>query len=108
VPVFYPDVTHILGQQVYRKVADVPGVQHHRITKSNHSINATGPAPPRVCSTDREQHETHTCVEHEYCSVCSHCIKQSPAAPSCSVPELLVQPGKQATAWQVCSYLQLA
>eukprot|EP00882_Tetradesmus_deserticola_P012738 GHRQ01013499.1.p2 GENE.GHRQ01013499.1~~GHRQ01013499.1.p2 ORF type:complete len:156 (+),score=69.91 GHRQ01013499.1:475-942(+) len=25
VPVFYPDVTHILGQQVYRKVADVPG-----------------------------------------------------------------------------------
>jgi hypothetical protein len=25
VPVFYPDVTHILGQQVYRRVADVPG-----------------------------------------------------------------------------------
>lgn len=25
VPVFYPDVTDILGQQVYRKVADVPG-----------------------------------------------------------------------------------
>lgn len=25
VPVFYPDVTHILGQQVYRKVQDVPG-----------------------------------------------------------------------------------
>lgn len=26
VPVFYPDVTHILGQQVYRRVQDVPGV----------------------------------------------------------------------------------
>jgi hypothetical protein len=25
VPVFYPDVTEILGQKVYRKVADVPG-----------------------------------------------------------------------------------
>jgi predicted CoA-binding protein len=25
VPVFYPDVTHILGKQVYRRVADVPG-----------------------------------------------------------------------------------
>lgn len=25
VPVYYPDVTEILGQQVYRKVADVPG-----------------------------------------------------------------------------------
>jgi predicted CoA-binding protein len=25
VPVYYPDVTEILGQKVYRKVADVPG-----------------------------------------------------------------------------------
>ena len=25
VPVYYPDVTEILGKQVYRKVADVPG-----------------------------------------------------------------------------------
>lgn len=25
VPVYYPDVTEILGQRVYRKVADVPG-----------------------------------------------------------------------------------
>jgi predicted CoA-binding protein len=25
VPVFYPDVTHILGQPVYRRVQDVPG-----------------------------------------------------------------------------------
>ena len=25
VPVFYPDVTEILGRKVYRKVADVPG-----------------------------------------------------------------------------------
>ncbi|WP_437730565.1 CoA-binding protein [Sorangium sp. So ce1335] len=25
VPVYYPDVTTILGQQVYRRVADVPG-----------------------------------------------------------------------------------
>jgi predicted CoA-binding protein len=25
VPVYYPDVTHILGQQVYRTVAAVPG-----------------------------------------------------------------------------------
>ena len=25
VPVYYPDVTHILGQEVYRKVADIPG-----------------------------------------------------------------------------------
>ncbi|HEV2862357.1 MAG TPA: CoA-binding protein [Pyrinomonadaceae bacterium] len=25
VPVYYPDVTQILGQQVYRKLADVPG-----------------------------------------------------------------------------------
>jgi predicted CoA-binding protein len=25
VPVYYPNVTHILGQKVYRKVADVPG-----------------------------------------------------------------------------------
>src|ERR1051325_11104441 len=25
VPVFYPEVTEILGQKVYRKVADVPG-----------------------------------------------------------------------------------
>ncbi|MGZ8198086.1 MAG: CoA-binding protein [Burkholderiales bacterium] len=24
VPVYYPDVTHILGRQVYRKVADIP------------------------------------------------------------------------------------
>lgn len=26
VPVFFPDVTHILGQPVYRRVQDVPGV----------------------------------------------------------------------------------
>lgn len=26
VPVYYPDVTTILGQQVYRRVADIPGV----------------------------------------------------------------------------------
>jgi hypothetical protein len=26
VPVFYPDLTEILGRKVYRKVADVPGV----------------------------------------------------------------------------------
>lgn len=25
VPVYFPDATHILGQRVYRKVADVPG-----------------------------------------------------------------------------------
>jgi predicted CoA-binding protein len=25
VPVYYPEVTHILGQKVYRKLADVPG-----------------------------------------------------------------------------------
>lgn len=25
VPVYYPEVTHILGQPVYRRVADVPG-----------------------------------------------------------------------------------
>ena len=25
VPVYYPDATHILGQKVYRRVADVPG-----------------------------------------------------------------------------------
>ena len=25
IPVYYPDVTEILGQKVYRKVADVPG-----------------------------------------------------------------------------------
>ncbi len=25
VPVYYPDVTEILGKQVYRKIADVPG-----------------------------------------------------------------------------------
>jgi predicted CoA-binding protein len=25
VPVYYPDVTHILGREVYRKLADVPG-----------------------------------------------------------------------------------
>ena len=25
VPVYYPEVTEILGKQVYRKVADVPG-----------------------------------------------------------------------------------
>jgi uncharacterized protein len=25
VPVYYPDVTHILGQPVYRKLVDVPG-----------------------------------------------------------------------------------
>ena len=25
VPVYYPDVTHILGKQVYRRVQDVPG-----------------------------------------------------------------------------------
>jgi predicted CoA-binding protein len=25
VPVYYPDVTHILGQQVYRNLADIPG-----------------------------------------------------------------------------------
>jgi uncharacterized protein len=25
VPVYFPDATHILGQHVYRKVADVPG-----------------------------------------------------------------------------------
>jgi len=25
VPVYYPEATHILGQKVYRKVADVPG-----------------------------------------------------------------------------------
>jgi predicted CoA-binding protein len=25
VPVYYPDATHILGQPVYRRVADVPG-----------------------------------------------------------------------------------
>jgi uncharacterized protein len=25
VPVYYPDVTHILGQKVYRKLTDVPG-----------------------------------------------------------------------------------
>jgi predicted CoA-binding protein len=25
VPVYYPDITEILGKQVYRKVADVPG-----------------------------------------------------------------------------------
>jgi uncharacterized protein len=25
VPVYYPDATHILGQKVYRKLADVPG-----------------------------------------------------------------------------------
>ena len=26
VPVYYPEVTHILGRAVYRRVADVPGV----------------------------------------------------------------------------------
>ena len=25
VPVYYPDVTHILGKPVYRKIADIPG-----------------------------------------------------------------------------------
>ncbi len=25
VPVYYPDITHILGQQVYRSVSEVPG-----------------------------------------------------------------------------------
>ncbi len=25
VPVYYPDVTHILGQQVYRKLVEIPG-----------------------------------------------------------------------------------
>lgn len=25
VPVYYPDVTHILGERVYRKLSDVPG-----------------------------------------------------------------------------------
>jgi uncharacterized protein len=25
VPVYYPDVTHILGQEVFRKLADIPG-----------------------------------------------------------------------------------
>jgi uncharacterized protein len=43
VPVYYPDVTEILGERVYRKVADVPGeVDMVNVFRRSHDI------PPHV------------------------------------------------------------
>jgi hypothetical protein len=43
VPVYYPDVTTILGQQVYRRVADVPGdIDIVNVFRRSHDV------PPHV------------------------------------------------------------
>ena len=43
VPVYYPDITEILGQPVYRKVADVPGrVDMVNVFRRSHDV------PPHV------------------------------------------------------------
>lgn len=43
VPVYYPDVTEIMGEQVYRRVADVPGdVDMVNVFRRSHDV------PPHV------------------------------------------------------------
>lgn len=43
VPVYYPDVTEILGERVYRKVADVPGeIDMVNVFRRSHDV------PPHV------------------------------------------------------------
>lgn len=41
VPVYYPEVTEILGQEVYRKVADVPGqIDMVNVFRRSHDVSA--------------------------------------------------------------------